>query len=193
MDKDKPQKMEEEKAAKSTESKETLPTVTFLSWKYRNYFKLITKIEEKTKNVQVACTLCPATAKPLSTFFNTTSNLKKHLNNIHPTVSLIPVGYKEQEGGPPIPKKQKTLLQFSDHSRPKGISSDGLLRAIADYIVEDMEPISKVESPAFKKLIYDVSNGSVQSLPCRRTISSHLLQMASQSELELKAAFTESR
>jgi len=38
--------------------------------------------------VRARCTLCPAAKKPLSTAHNTASNLKKHLETVHKTITL---------------------------------------------------------------------------------------------------------
>ena len=68
----------------------------------------------KDNSIKVRCTLC-AGDKVLSSFKNTTSNLKKHLESRHSTVKLtekVPPGCAKERavtnaGGPPPPKKQK--------------------------------------------------------------------------------------
>jgi len=49
---------------------------TFYYWKYSHYFEVV---DEGDKNLKAHCTLCLASAKPLSCARNTTSNFKKHL------------------------------------------------------------------------------------------------------------------
>uniref|UniRef100_A0A8C6LRB2 BED-type domain-containing protein n=1 Tax=Nothobranchius furzeri TaxID=105023 RepID=A0A8C6LRB2_NOTFU len=56
----------------------------FFSWKYGHYFEFLSA---KDFNIKVRCTLCVG-EKVLSTFKNTTSNLKKHLESQHGTVKL---------------------------------------------------------------------------------------------------------
>ena len=74
----------------------------------------------KDEDIKVRCTLC-AGNKVLSSFKNTTSNLKKHLESQHSTVKFTeqvpPGGVKQRAaskatastcaGGPPPPKQQK--------------------------------------------------------------------------------------
>ncbi|KAL3981353.1 GON-4-like protein [Sarotherodon galilaeus] len=57
---------------------------SFFSWKYGHYFEFLST---KDFNIKVRCTLCVG-EKVLSTFKNTTSNLKKHLESQHGTVKL---------------------------------------------------------------------------------------------------------
>ena len=56
----------------------------FSSWKYSYYFEFV---PAKDENIKVCCTLC-ARNKPLSSFKNPTSNLKKHLESQHSTVKF---------------------------------------------------------------------------------------------------------
>uniref|UniRef100_A0A3B4G6N1 BED-type domain-containing protein n=1 Tax=Pundamilia nyererei TaxID=303518 RepID=A0A3B4G6N1_9CICH len=86
---------------------------SFFSWKYGHYFEFLST---KDFNIKVRCTLCVG-EKVLSTFKNTTSNLKKHL---HGTVKLTervpPSGPKQRAvtsaGGPtPSNNKSWTLVQ----------------------------------------------------------------------------------
>uniref|UniRef100_A0A3Q2VAM0 BED-type domain-containing protein n=1 Tax=Haplochromis burtoni TaxID=8153 RepID=A0A3Q2VAM0_HAPBU len=57
---------------------------SLFSWKYGHYFEFLST---KDFDIKVRCTLCVG-EKVLSTFKNTTSNLKKHLESQHGTVKL---------------------------------------------------------------------------------------------------------
>ena len=63
---------------------EGVKTATFYQWKYSHYFVVV---EEGVKNMRARCTLCAPSSKPLSSARNTTSNLKKHLETVHKTIT----------------------------------------------------------------------------------------------------------
>ena len=65
-------------------------------------------------------------------------------------------------------KRQATLDR-------RGVSSVEVRKLVTEYIVDDMLPLTRVESPAFKKLVDELSPHPVQ-LPDRKTLSSHLEQ-----------------
>uniref|UniRef100_A0A3B4ERU9 BED-type domain-containing protein n=1 Tax=Pundamilia nyererei TaxID=303518 RepID=A0A3B4ERU9_9CICH len=124
---------------------------SFFSWKYGHYFEFLST---KDLNIKVRCTLCVG-EKVLSTFKNTTSNLKKHLESQHSTVKLTervpPSGPKQRAvtsaEGPTPPKQQK--LDFG----AKPVSDEELKKLVAQYIVEEMLPINTVDSPSFRAII----------------------------------------
>ena len=60
-------------------------TATFHKWKFSHYFVIV---NEGEKNLRVRCTLCPGN-KTLSCTRNTTSNFKKHLENVHKHTVLV--------------------------------------------------------------------------------------------------------
>ena len=135
-------------------------TATFHGWKYKHYFILLSEDE---KNLKVRCTLCSGN-KTLSCARNTTSNFKKHLSAVHKNAVLVA---KEVEQ----PEKRKRRRGTDDHnndSDPKrqctlpavlnrnSISVTKMRSLLAEYIVEDMQPLSTVESPAFRKLINSI-------------------------------------
>ncbi|XP_065893472.1 uncharacterized protein [Dysidea avara] len=144
---------------------------TLYHWKYSHYFEVV---EEGDKNIRACCTLCSASAKPLSCARNTTSNFKKHLDFVHKTVNLVgilPETVKckrsvEDDGGSEA-KRQATLDK-------RGVSSE-VRKLVMEYIIDDMLPLTTVESPAFKKLINELSPCPVQ-LPDRKTLSSYIEQ-----------------
>ena len=148
---------------------------TFYHWKYRHYFEVV---HEGDKNLKACCTLCSPSSKPLSCARNTTSNFKKHLDLVHKTVNLVAIllegvgGRKRKrpagDNGDSSSKKQATLDR-------KGVSSVEVRKLVTEYIIDDMLPLTTVESPAFKKLIDSFSPCPVQ-LPDRKTISLHIEQ-----------------
>lgn len=148
---------------------------TFYHWKYKHYFEVVNKGE---KNLKARCTLCSPSSKPLSCARNTTSNFKKHLDSVHKTVNLVAIVPESGGGG-----KRKRPAGDNGDSRCKrqatldrrGVSSLEVRKLVLEYIIEDMLPLTTVESPAFKKLIEGLSPHPVQ-LPDRKTICSHLQQ-----------------
>ena len=146
----------------------------FHGWKYKHYFVLVSEDE---KNLRFCCTLCGGN-KTLSSAKNTTSNLKKHLNSIHKNTTLVAkeVDKSEQRkrrleadgDGNGDPKRQCTLPAVLN--RPS-IPANKLHSLLAGYVIEDMQPLSTVESPAFRKLI-----GSIcpTQLPDRKSFTVYL-------------------
>lgn len=94
------------------------------------YFEFVSA---KDGNIKVRCTLCAGGVKGLSSYKNTTSNLKKHLESQHCTVKLTeqvpPGGTKQRAGGPPPPKQQE--LDFG----AKPVSGGELKKLVGQYVV----------------------------------------------------------
>uniref|UniRef100_A0A3P9CJ84 BED-type domain-containing protein n=1 Tax=Maylandia zebra TaxID=106582 RepID=A0A3P9CJ84_9CICH len=161
------------------------PGMGFLSWKYSHYFSFLVV---KDRNIVVNCTLCGG-SKTLSTSKTTNSNLMKHLQKQHASTNLVE---KEPEGNvgdsssvDAIPAKQRKL----DFGQPaaQSITQPQLHRLIARYVVEDMKPISTVESHAFRQLISHIPvRGRAGKAPSRKTFSSFLDQEYANMESELK-------
>ena len=153
---------------------------TFYQWKYSHYFVVV---DEGEKNLHARCTLCSASSKPLSCARNTTSNFKKHLESVHKTVSLVAVTPESREGRGGKSKrsteddedvvqrdsKRQTTLQ-------RKVSPVVIRSLVAEYIIDDMLPLSTVESPAFRKLVSQLLSSSTQSveMPNRKSLSLYL-------------------
>ena len=160
---------------------EGVRTATFHQWKYSHYFVVV---EEGDKNMQARCTLCSDSSKPLSCARNTTSNFKKHLDTVHKNVNLVAVIPEGAEGrGRGKRKRTKEDDECEMHKDTKRQSmlqrkvSPAVVRSlVAEYIIDDMLPLSTVESPAFRKLVCRLLSSSVQSveLPNRKSISLYL-------------------
>ena len=149
---------------------------TFYHWKYRHYFEVV---DEGDKNLKARCTLCSSSSKPLSCARNMTSNFKKHLDSVHKSVNLVAVLPESVGGG----KRKRPVGDNGDSGSKrqatldrKGVSSVEVRKLITEYIIDDMLPLTTVESPAFKKLVDELSPHPVQ-LPDRKTICSHLEQV----------------
>lgn len=160
----------------------------FFKWKYRHYFDFI---ERKNKNITVKCKLC-AFPKELSTAFNSTSNLFKHLSRKHSTTKLVAKedndARVQEESGPTKPKQAK--LDFSSGSGGK-VTSEQVKRGVAAYVVEEMLPLSTVESQSFRDIlamipVTDRSNVTSQD---RKTFSRYLDKCYAEMEHELKKTF----
>lgn len=161
----------------------------FSRWKYRLYFKL-TKI--KGKNVHVECTLCCGT-KHLSTSCVSNSNLMKHLSTAHASTKLVAQetgsrgasvdkGPANKEG--PSPSKQQKL-DFSA-SAPQKISQTELYGLIGRYVVENMLPMSTVESDSFRALIGKIPRKVGVGPPCRKTFLKYIDTEYANMNAELK-------
>lgn len=147
----------------------------FHGWKYKHYFVIVS---EDAKNLRVRCSLCVGN-KTLSSAKNTTSNLKKHLNDVHKNAVLVAKEVEKPEKrkrrnetdgdcNNGEPKRQCTLpTVLNRHSIP----ANKLRSLLAEYVIEDMRPLSTVESPAFRKLL-----GSIcpTQLPDRKSFTVYL-------------------
>uniref|UniRef100_A0A3Q2FWN7 BED-type domain-containing protein n=1 Tax=Cyprinodon variegatus TaxID=28743 RepID=A0A3Q2FWN7_CYPVA len=103
---------------------------------------LITFVERKERNILVKCNFCIG-SKILSTAQNSNSNLLKHLQKQHAAMKLEATGTQtgtlSDATSPPPPPKQQRL----DFNRGT-VSQDKVDKAIARYVVEDMQAISGV-------------------------------------------------
>lgn len=160
----------------------------FSSWKYNHYFEFVSV---KDDNIKVRCTLCAAAGsnKVLSSYKNTTSNLKKHLESQHRTVKLTaqvpPGGAKLRAERPPPPKQQK--LDFG----AKPVSGEELKKLVGQYVVEEMLPLNTVDSPSFRAIINKIPTTINAELPHRTAFSSYMEKEYAVMESNLKAALNE--
>uniref|UniRef100_A0A3Q4NB36 BED-type domain-containing protein n=1 Tax=Neolamprologus brichardi TaxID=32507 RepID=A0A3Q4NB36_NEOBR len=146
------------------------PGLGFLLWKYAHYFSFLLV---KDKNIVVNCTLCGGSTT-LSTSKTSNSNLMKHFQKQHASTKLVE---KEPEGNVGDFSSAELFQQNNE-----SLISHSLL-----YVVEDMKPISTVESHAFRQLISHIpGRGRAGKAPCRKTFSSYLDQEYANKESELK-------
>ncbi|XP_070409967.1 uncharacterized protein [Nothobranchius furzeri] len=157
----------------------------FFSWKYGHYFEFLSA---KDFNIKVRCTLCVG-EKVLSTFKNTTSNLKKHLESQHGTVKFTervpPRGPKQRavtSAGPTSPKQQK--LDFG--AKPAFQVYHHVTES--DDETEEEESTPKDDDVTFSDLseILSTENESdgQLSLPLHRRCASHTINIICTRDVE---------
>uniref|UniRef100_A0A3B3QXA7 BED-type domain-containing protein n=1 Tax=Paramormyrops kingsleyae TaxID=1676925 RepID=A0A3B3QXA7_9TELE len=140
---------------------------------------------EPNPDAFVQCVLC-AGDKRLSTAKSSTSNLSKHLKGQHSAVRLV-----EKAGSVPdtdsdssFPATKQLRLDFSSQL----VSAENLKKLVAAYIVEEMLPISTVDSPSFRGLIDKIPTRNNARLPQRKTFSNYLDKEYATMEANLRAA-----
>ena len=103
-------------------------------------------MEEGEKNIRACCKLC-AGNKTLSCAHNTTSNLKKYLENFHKNAKLEawPVEGAKRKGKWPRAENDddshvhwEVMRQCTLPSMLKDACSAKLHNALAEYVIEDM-------------------------------------------------------
>ena len=153
------------------------------NWRYAHYFNYVT---EKDKNMVVECKLCVGN-KRLSTAANSSSNLLKHLQRQHSTVKLVAKGQHGEISAsdsvtPPRYKQPRLELRCQVTSKTE------INRLVAAYVVEDMLPISTVESPAFRNILRKIQTADGQeSTSDRKTFANYLDKCYSKMGSELKS------
>lgn len=160
--------------------------VAFSNWKYRHYFSFT---EIKGKNVYVTCTLCPG-KKTLSTSASSNSNLMKHLTSTHANMTLVAAACASaSEGDGATLLKQATL----DFSCQKQVTKAELNTLIARYVVENMLPLSTVESESFRAILakIPIRGGGRGVAPCRNTFAKFIDGEYEKMNIELKKSFEE--
>ena len=155
--------------------------VAFSNWKYRSHFTLV---EVKGGNVYAQCKLCPGN-NVLSTSTTSNSNLMKHLKKSHGATSALgfaanpppsPASLSSSEEGDAgtgtVFKQAK--LDFSGGQTL--VSKTELNKIIARYVVENMLPLSTVESESFRALVAKIpSRGREKSTPLsRKTFAAYI-------------------
>uniref|UniRef100_W5N607 Uncharacterized LOC102693305 n=1 Tax=Lepisosteus oculatus TaxID=7918 RepID=W5N607_LEPOC len=130
----------------------------FSSWKFASLFVFK---EEKGKNVTVQCRLCKPVEKLLSTSKNSTSNLKKHLERMHPDTCASYV--------PKTPCHKRELRDGTSEERPaklaklsssfKTVTQKKVNALVFNFIVADVQAFSVLEQPSFVKLIEGLQPG----------------------------------
>lgn len=170
--------------------------IAFSNWKHRHHFTLV---EVKGNNVYVKCKICPGN-KVLSTSVTSNSNLTKHLTSTHhgtPLTANPPPSHdggtaSEDEGGDGRPTLKQAVLNFGGQAL---VSKTELNKLVARYVVENMLPLSTVESESFRALIAKIpSRGRETSTPlCRKTFSAYIDAEYDKMNVELKHTFEELR
>uniref|UniRef100_A0A3Q2V7I1 HAT C-terminal dimerisation domain-containing protein n=1 Tax=Haplochromis burtoni TaxID=8153 RepID=A0A3Q2V7I1_HAPBU len=157
---------------------------SFNTWKYRHYFEF--DFFKSDKNISIRCTLCIG-RKLLSTSKNSTSNLSKHLDP--PTemtaVATTSTSTRQTSDGP-TPAKQIKL-----DIRATGLSAAELKKLVAAYIVENMLPISTVDSESFRRIVGKIPTKSGVKLPQRKSFVGYLEREYDKMNSNFKATLEE--
>ncbi|QQP56940.1 Uncharacterized protein FKW44_001779 [Caligus rogercresseyi] len=153
-------------------SPEELVLPSFDKWKYKQYFEF--HGWKDSRNIHVTCRLC-RDGKILSTARNSTSNLLKHLESIHKNEDLVATCLTNT---PQTRKRRK-------YSELNGEELKGLVSA---YIVEDMLPLSTVDSPTFRAIIKKIPLSPSVKLPYRKAYTSWLDRKFTSMESALKSS-----
>lgn len=167
----------------------------FNSWKYRHYFEFDSV--KGDKNISVRCTLCVG-RKLLSTAKNSTSNLSKHLASRHGNVKLteklphpttdIPGAATTSSSTGQTSEGPSPAKQVKIDLRTTGLSAAELKKLVAGYIVEDMLPISTVDSESFRRIVEKIPTKSGVKLPQRKSFAEYLEREYAIMDANLKAA-----
>ncbi|XP_073694418.1 uncharacterized protein [Garra rufa] len=172
--------MEASTASSFSEEASQQKKPSFDGWRFSHYFEYV---QRKENNLTVKCTLCPG-RKLLSTSFNSTSNLKKHLQRQHGHIKLVA---KRQSDMNEQPHKQQKL-SFEHKVLPT--SKSEINKLVASYVVEEMLPLSTVESLSFRKIICKIQiAGTDQPFLDRKTFAMYIDKCYAMMESELKKTF----
>uniref|UniRef100_A0A4W5RVE7 BED-type domain-containing protein n=1 Tax=Hucho hucho TaxID=62062 RepID=A0A4W5RVE7_9TELE len=161
----------------------TLAT-SFHVWQYRQHF--IFK-ELREKNMTVQCVLCKPKIRMLSTSKNSTSNLKKHLERKHATMYLkLPKGQMDGPNGSPTesPKEPRYKKSKLENLINQMTSQPKVNTLVFNFMVENVQSLSVLEQPAFRKLIEGLSGGKMSMT--RNTFINGIMIAYSKMKEELK-------
>uniref|UniRef100_A0A3B3T9V4 HAT C-terminal dimerisation domain-containing protein n=1 Tax=Paramormyrops kingsleyae TaxID=1676925 RepID=A0A3B3T9V4_9TELE len=123
------------------------------------------------KNLTFLCKLCPpALKKQVRTSMTSFSNLKRHVELKHSSsVKAYMQALQGHRGKGKTPSQSPQTTQVTLPAAFRGIISQQQVdRLIIDYIVGDLQPLSKVEKPSFIKLVTGLQPG--RHVPSRRQV-----------------------
>uniref|UniRef100_A0A8C5EBT5 HAT C-terminal dimerisation domain-containing protein n=1 Tax=Gouania willdenowi TaxID=441366 RepID=A0A8C5EBT5_GOUWI len=125
-------------------------------------FYVQTNEDSDGKNLTFLCKLCPpGLNKQVRTSATSSSNLKRHIELKHPSYLAKYLRLNDErkksltKRGPPPPSTptQVKLTLFSKGPAVSFVSQQQVDKLVLDYIVGDLQPLSKVEKPSFIKLV----------------------------------------
>ncbi|XP_061477277.1 uncharacterized protein LOC133381813 [Rhineura floridana] len=147
------------------ETQYQLPTATFAEQQvpWFGFEEACTFVSQSGRNVVVQCNYCLPRIKTLRSAISTSSNVKKHLERMHPEklraiISAIKArkrGRSEPVHDPPPPKmlkQQQTTLERWGSSR-ETVTQSSLDKKIIDFIIEETLPLQIVDKPSFVSLV----------------------------------------
>uniref|UniRef100_H3AIY7 BED-type domain-containing protein n=1 Tax=Latimeria chalumnae TaxID=7897 RepID=H3AIY7_LATCH len=141
--------------------------IAFDSWKYKYYFEL-KKIHGK--NITVICLLCKPMVCEYSTANNSTSNLKKHLDNVHKTTELVARLDTQQSLKRPRCDDEDEDDDDDDDDIPPAANKKCSYIKLLNFVIEIIQPLDIVEQPSFKQL---VKGPNTKVMTCK-TLMNHI-------------------
>uniref|UniRef100_H3ALT8 HAT C-terminal dimerisation domain-containing protein n=1 Tax=Latimeria chalumnae TaxID=7897 RepID=H3ALT8_LATCH len=146
--------------------------IAFDSWKYKHYFQL-KKIHGK--NIMVICLLCKLMVREYSTAKNSTSNLKKHLDNIHKTTELVArldtqQSLKRPRGDDDKEDDDDDITPAANKKCSYMYAQKSFERKLLNFMIETIQPLDIVEQPSFKQLV----EGPNTKVMTRKTLTNHI-------------------
>ena len=160
----------------------------------KNFYEKVTD-DPGEKNITFLCKLCPpGFKKQVRTSTTSTSNLKRHIELKHPAslsryvqVSKASKDTATASQNRP-PTSQSPFTAYSSRS-VVFISQPQLDNLVLQYIVGDLQPLSKVESPAFINLIKGLQ--PAKKVPSRKKVQTLLDKKFEENISELKTELSE--
>ncbi|XP_062305904.1 uncharacterized protein LOC134010055 [Osmerus eperlanus] len=170
--------MEEDEAGPSRECVNPWPHLASL-------FKFSEQVND---SFRFKCLLCLPKQNFITTYKNSSSNLRKHVKRRHEThleeyCQLTSTACKRpSEGGTGFKAKQLKLLET------KQVSQKTVDRAILRFIVQGLQPLSLLEKPSFQDLIVELQPRSavMSRTTVRRKIDSATSKMKESLKKEMK-------
>ncbi|XP_048097169.1 uncharacterized protein LOC125293344 [Alosa alosa] len=131
-------------------------------WPYLG--ELFEVVERKKDSFYFKCLLCLPKNNIISSFKNSPSNLKKHVERKHASVVdrydalTAPRKRKAKNQDAPSTLKQLKL------GETKGVSQRNVDHAVLNFVIQSLQPFSVVEQPSFQDLLQDLQpNASLMS------------------------------
>uniref|UniRef100_H3B6J0 HAT C-terminal dimerisation domain-containing protein n=1 Tax=Latimeria chalumnae TaxID=7897 RepID=H3B6J0_LATCH len=161
--------------------------IAFDSWKYKHYFKF-KKIHGK--NITVICLLCKPMVCEYSTAKNSTSNLKKHLDNVHKTTELVARLDTQQSLKRPCCDDDEEdddddITPATNKKCSYMYAQKSFERKLLNFVIKTIQPLDIVEQPSFKQLV-EVS----AALACTRIRGKHTFDVIASLIDEIHTSFS---
>ena len=134
-------------------------------WKYFGFWSVNGEVDLVKK--RAVCKLC----KSEFAYHSTTTNLKSHLENTHPTEC------EELKAAPP-PDKQPRLNEYFSPSVKNNLSAakqEACTQKLTKFLAKDMRPLSLADGPGFREFVGELE--CRWRVPSRPTITSRVTQL----------------
>uniref|UniRef100_A0A8D0A9S2 HAT C-terminal dimerisation domain-containing protein n=1 Tax=Sander lucioperca TaxID=283035 RepID=A0A8D0A9S2_SANLU len=150
---------------------------------------MFTLVKVRNSSYIMRCLLCLPKQTDISAFKNLTSNLRKHTTTMRAKLSARSTNVSSSEGDGATLLKQATL----DFSGQQQVTKAELNTLIARYVVENMLPLSTVESESFRAILakIPIRGGGRGVAPCRNTFAKFIDSEYEKINIELKKSFEE--